>query len=201
MNATLQLGPDAVGARHQHRLRNGRAIEPEQPAERTDLGEHTGRERGAGERFDTPDGLVAGVDVDAGLHGSSLADVRRIGGQNSSFPISVCVSPRAGDPVGGLPVTSARSREKPLLLEVLFEHVERLGEQLDRRPSRIRVPLEDLHDQRRIPQRDGADRQGDGDAGRIVARGMPMSSNPRRRSLAAGDAERARPAAAARSSS
>jgi hypothetical protein len=61
----LQLGSDAVGARHQHRILEPIA-EPEQPAERPDVGHDAGRERAAGERPDAPDGLVARVDVYTG---------------------------------------------------------------------------------------------------------------------------------------
>ena len=35
-----QLGADAVGAGHEHRIVDARVGEPEQAAERTDLGQH-----------------------------------------------------------------------------------------------------------------------------------------------------------------
>ena len=63
----LQLRADAVGARDEHGIAVPVAIEAEQAAERADLGQHAGRERGARERLDPADRLVAGVDVDAGL--------------------------------------------------------------------------------------------------------------------------------------
>ena len=46
----LELGADAVGARDQHRLLVAIAIETEEPAERSDLRQHAGREGAARER-------------------------------------------------------------------------------------------------------------------------------------------------------
>ena len=62
----LQLGADAVGARHQNRIAPSGGIEPEQPAERADLGQHAGRECRLRQPLDAAHRLVAGVDVDAG---------------------------------------------------------------------------------------------------------------------------------------
>ncbi len=63
----FELRADAVRARDEHRLAKAGGIEREQSAERTDLGQHAGRERRARQGFDASDGFVAGVDVDAGL--------------------------------------------------------------------------------------------------------------------------------------
>src|SRR5581483_11891361 len=85
----LQLRADAVGARYEHRILKVVAIEAEQPAERSDLGQHAGGERRPRERLDAADGFVAGVDVDA-----RLAVIH----QKSSLPMIVCIRARRGDP-------------------------------------------------------------------------------------------------------
>ena len=84
----LELGADAVGARHQHRLAVSVAVELKQSAERPDIGQHARGERGFRERLDPADGLVARGDVDAGV---------AVVHQKSSFPISMRVSSRAGE--------------------------------------------------------------------------------------------------------
>ena len=69
----LQLRADAVRARDEHRVAVVRA-EAEQAAERADRREHARRERALRQSLDAVDGLVAGVDVDAGcsvVHGST----------------------------------------------------------------------------------------------------------------------------------
>ena len=60
-----QLGPDAVRTRDEHGIRQSAIAQPKQAAERSDLGQHAGRERPAREPFNPSDDLVAGVDVDA----------------------------------------------------------------------------------------------------------------------------------------
>jgi len=60
----LQLGADAVGARHQHGLPVALG-QPDQRAESADAGEHLGAHRPLRERLDPLDERVAGVDVDA----------------------------------------------------------------------------------------------------------------------------------------
>ena len=87
----LELRPDAVGARDEHGILKPVAVEAEQTAERSDVGEHAGRERRPRQRLDPPHRLVSGVDVDAGL---------TVVHQKSSFPISVCINWRVGDPSG-----------------------------------------------------------------------------------------------------
>ena len=62
-----QLGPDAVGARDEHRIVPAGVTEPEEPAERPNLGQHPRCERAARERPNPANDLVAGVDVDAAL--------------------------------------------------------------------------------------------------------------------------------------
>ena len=61
----LQLGPDTIGARDEHRVAPAVA-ERKQPAERPDLAEHARSERAARQVLDTPHRLVARVDVHAG---------------------------------------------------------------------------------------------------------------------------------------
>ena len=61
----LQLGADAVGAGHEHRLAKPAGLELEQPAERPDVRQDAGRKRRTRERADPPHRFVAGVDVDA----------------------------------------------------------------------------------------------------------------------------------------
>ena len=107
-----QLGPDAVGARDEHRIVAARVTEPEEPAERPDLGQHPRRERAARERPNPPNDLVAGVDVDAGLlvvharlcSNGCLASTRfsvdAQASQNSSLRTNVSATVRAGDPAG-----------------------------------------------------------------------------------------------------
>ena len=61
-----QLGADAVGAGHQHRMPvAGRQLH--QRAEAADAGEHLAALRALHQRLDALDELVAGVDVDAGI--------------------------------------------------------------------------------------------------------------------------------------
>ena len=62
----LELGADAVGAGHQHRLAVALA-DLEQAAEAADAGQHLGAHGALGERLDALDERVAGVDVDAGI--------------------------------------------------------------------------------------------------------------------------------------
>ena len=101
---TLPLASVAVGAREVHsvlpvalmapdvnaeaRLAVPLAVELEQPAKRSDVGQHAWRERGLRERLDPADGLVACGDVDAGV---------AVVHQKSSFPINVRVSSRTGE--------------------------------------------------------------------------------------------------------
>src|SRR5262249_19624250 len=86
-----QLRADAVGARHEHGLFQLITTELKETAERSDIRKHTGRERGPGQRRDAADGFVACVDIDARLP---------VVHQKSSFPITVCNSPRRGEPSG-----------------------------------------------------------------------------------------------------
>src|SRR5439155_15308427 len=89
----LQLGADAIGARDEHRVAPTLAIDSEESAERTDIREDARRERRARQRLDAADGLVACVDVDAGL-----AIIGAHVFQKSSLPISVCIRRRVGEP-------------------------------------------------------------------------------------------------------
>ena len=67
MNATRSLVPTPSALATSTGSSPRRVTEPEEPAERSDLGQHARRERAARERPDPADDLVAGVDVDAGL--------------------------------------------------------------------------------------------------------------------------------------
>ena len=66
MERELELGADAVGARHQHRflvfLRHFK-----KGAESADAGQYTVAQRAFGEGLDIVDKLIAGVDVDTGV--------------------------------------------------------------------------------------------------------------------------------------
>jgi hypothetical protein len=62
----FQFGPDAIRARHQHRL-GYRRIDREQSAERSDAGKNSRRIGLTRQRLDAPHGLIAGIDVDTGL--------------------------------------------------------------------------------------------------------------------------------------
>ena len=92
----LQLRADAVGARHQHRITIAIGVQPEKAAERADVRQYARSEGASRDRLDPADGFVAGIDVDPGL---PIVGRRRwrVALQKSSFPISVCVSARAGD--------------------------------------------------------------------------------------------------------
>ena len=81
----LQLGADAVGRGHQHRLVALALRDAEQPAERPDVGEHIRRKGALGERSYAPDRFIARVDVDAG---------RLVVHQNSSPLITDWISGR-----------------------------------------------------------------------------------------------------------
>ena len=87
----LEFGPDAVGARDEDGVLKPVAVEAEQAAERSDVGQHAGREGRPRQGLDSPHRLVSGVDVDPGL---------TVIHQKSSFPISVCINWRVGDPSG-----------------------------------------------------------------------------------------------------
>ena len=63
----LQLRADTVGAGHEHRIAEAPGLEPEEPAERSDIRQDGGCEGGARQSADTADGFVAGVDVDPDL--------------------------------------------------------------------------------------------------------------------------------------
>ncbi len=67
MNATFSFVPTPSALDTSTGLAVPLAVQAEQAAERSDLGEHAGRERAARERPDAPHGFVAGVDVDARL--------------------------------------------------------------------------------------------------------------------------------------
>jgi hypothetical protein len=60
----FQLGADAVGARDQDGLFPRRGVELEQPAEGTNVGQHTRCERGLCQLLDAADGFVTRIDVD-----------------------------------------------------------------------------------------------------------------------------------------
>ena len=80
VDGDLDLGADAVGRRHQHRVLEAAALEVEQPAEAPDLGVCAGAGGGAHQRLDQVDHPVAGIDVDAGLRVGQSALVFRHGG-------------------------------------------------------------------------------------------------------------------------
>ena len=63
----LELRPDAIGARDEHRLLPAREVEREQAAEAADAGQHLLPQRRTGERLDQLDQPVALVDVHAGV--------------------------------------------------------------------------------------------------------------------------------------
>src|SRR5690606_34509826 len=63
----LQLRADAVDGGDEDGLVVGGLVEGEEPAEGADVGEDAGRERLADEALDAADGLLAGLDVYAGV--------------------------------------------------------------------------------------------------------------------------------------
>ncbi len=65
LDRDLDLGADAVGCRHQHRVLEAGGLEVEQPAEAADLGVGAGAGGGADHRLDEIDQPVAGIDIDA----------------------------------------------------------------------------------------------------------------------------------------
>ena len=103
MNATFSFVPTPSALDTSTGSRQSTAIQTEQAAERSDLRQDAGRERGARQRFDSPHGLVAGVDVDAGLS---------IVHQKSSFPIRVCISCRVARTFRRFPVVRRTSAKK-----------------------------------------------------------------------------------------
>ena len=62
----LELGADAIGARHQHRLAEA-FRQFDQRAEAADSSQHLRAQRALRERLDRFDQAIAGVDVDAGV--------------------------------------------------------------------------------------------------------------------------------------
>ena len=103
MNATFSFVPTPSALDTSTGSRYAVAVEPEQAAERPDVGQHARREGAARERLDAADGLVAGVDVDAGLP---------VVHQKSSLPISVCISAARRRAVGARPSRSRRTTAK-----------------------------------------------------------------------------------------
>jgi hypothetical protein len=96
----LQLRPDAVGAGHENRLLGPPVIEAKQPPERADIGQDIGGERRPRQRPDTPDRVVAGVDVHSRLAVFHLP-LEALGAvQKSNWPMSVCISARAAEVSG-----------------------------------------------------------------------------------------------------
>src|SRR4051812_9987548 len=67
--------------------------------------------------------------------------------------------PTAGGAVRRGPIGTAGEREETLLVEIFLEHVEPLGEE-DDRVLAVAELLEQLHDERRVSERDGRQRQG-----------------------------------------
>ena len=174
MNATRSLVPTPSALGDEHRVGDAGRVETEQPAERSDVREHARRERAARQRADPADDFVAGVDVDAGLL------VIHLRTSESGLESSATQRSRsgAGDPSGRRPVGAADRREETLLLEVLLEHVERFAEQLDRRARRSVCALEHLQQQRRVAERDRAERERNRGALRIARRQRPARSAP-----------------------
>ena len=65
LDRDLDLGADAVGRRHQHRVLEARGLEVEQAAESADFGVGAGAGGGAHHRLDEIDQTVARIDIDA----------------------------------------------------------------------------------------------------------------------------------------
>ena len=65
VDSDLELGADAVGGGHQHRVLEARRLEVEQAAETADFGIGAGARGGADHRLDEVDQSIAGVDIDA----------------------------------------------------------------------------------------------------------------------------------------
>ena len=67
LDGDLELGADAVGGRHQHRILEARRLEIEQAAEAAQIGVGAGPPRGAGGGRDARDQCLARVDIHAGV--------------------------------------------------------------------------------------------------------------------------------------
>ena len=67
LDRDLDLGADAVGRRHQHRVLEPGAGEIEQPAKAADFGIRAGARGGADQRLDQVHHPVAGIDIDPGI--------------------------------------------------------------------------------------------------------------------------------------
>ena len=65
LDRDLDLGADAVGGRHQHRILEAGGLEVEQSAEAADFGVGAGAGGGADHRLDQIDQTIAGIDIDA----------------------------------------------------------------------------------------------------------------------------------------
>ena len=156
----LELRADAVGARDEHRILKPVAIEAEQAAERSDVREDAGRERRPRQRPDAAHRLVSGVDIDAGL---------TVVHQKSSFPIRVCIRLAGRRSLRRVPIGAAGGGEERFLVEILLEHVEAFGHELDGAIA-IGVLPENRQHQRRIAQGNRSERQRHGCTRRIVAR-------------------------------
>ncbi len=114
----LQLGADAVGARHQH----GLAIalrQLDQRAESADAGQHLRAQRPLRERLDPLDERVAGVDVDAGIRGTTAGTAERgradvIGGRRGARNLASDVG-RAARGIEGSAGDAVKCDASPIL--------------------------------------------------------------------------------------
>ncbi len=94
--ASAQLGADAVGARHQHRLLVPVQRNLEQRAETAQAAQHLGAHRALDRRLDALDEFIAGFDIDASVFvGDRLGGLH---GRNRS--IGVCYFTRRCSGVG-----------------------------------------------------------------------------------------------------
>jgi len=99
LEGELELGADAVGAGHQHRLLV-LLRQLEECAEAADAAQHLGAHGALGEGLDALDKRVAGFDVHAGVAvGKGGLGIQRFGmmvGQDRSFGLAGCrASPHA----------------------------------------------------------------------------------------------------------
>ena len=63
----LEFGPDAVGARHEHRILVAIRLESEQASEAAQIGHHFRAKGRPHMRLDPLDEFIAGIDIDSGI--------------------------------------------------------------------------------------------------------------------------------------
>ena len=173
MNATLSLVPTPSALATSTGSSKPAASSAEEPAERSDLRQDAGREGAARERLDPAHDFVAGVDVDAGclvVHAESMPiGCCDLHAQNSSLRSAARHAARAASrPAPASRRARTRRRSAPLRSPPRACRTPRAASSIA--GSRSFRVSSTLSIERRVAQRDGAERQRDRRARGIARR-------------------------------